>query len=72
MFQLNIYGLSNEKHTIDITDKENDFKNVTILQLKEKLISSRGLPVTVDQITFVHAGRQLENTKTIGYKNIKT
>jgi len=70
MFQLNIHGLSNEKHTIDISEKESEFKNLTILQLKEKLISSRGLPITVDQITFVHSGRQLENSKTIGYYKI--
>jgi len=37
MFQLNIHGLSNEKHTLDICEDENEFKNMTILQLKEKL-----------------------------------
>ncbi len=37
MFQLNIHGLSNEKHTLDICEDENEFKNMTIIQLKELL-----------------------------------
>jgi len=56
MFQLNIHDLTNEKHTLDISDKEADFKNLTIQQLKEKFISSKGLPMTVDQINLVHSG----------------
>jgi len=70
MFQLNIHDLTNEKHTIDISDKDVDFKNLTILQLKEKFISSKGLPINVDQITLVFGGKQLENTKTISYYKI--
>ena len=70
MFQLNIHDLTNEKHTLDISDKEADFKNLTIQQLKEKFISSKGLPMTVDQINLVHSGKQLENSKTIAHYKI--
>ena len=71
MFQLNIHGLSNEKHTLDICEDENEFKNMTILQLKEKFISSKGLPMSVEHVTLIHAGKQLENDLTIGHYKIE-
>ena len=71
MFQLNIHGLSNEKHTLDICEDENEFKNMTIMQLKEKFISSKGLPMSVEHVTLIHAGKQLENDLTIGYYKIE-
>ena len=71
MFQLNIHGLSNEKHTLDICEDENEFKNMTILQLKEKFISSKGLPMSVEHVTLIHAGKQLENHQTLGFYQIE-
>jgi len=46
MFQIYIHGLSNEKHTLDICECEIEFKNMSILQLKEKLITSKNLPMS--------------------------
>ena len=34
MFQLNIHGQSNEKHTLDICEDENEFKNMTLLAIR--------------------------------------
>jgi hypothetical protein len=71
MFQIYIHGLSNEKHTLDICECEIEFKNLTILQLKEKLITSKNLPMSAEHITLIHAGKQLENNQTIGYYQIE-
>jgi hypothetical protein len=44
---------------------------MTILQLKEKFISSKGLPMSVEHVTLIHAGKQLENDFTLGYYKIE-
>lgn len=71
MFQIYIHGLSNEKHTLDVCECEIEFKNMTIIQLKEKLITSKNLPMSPEHITLIHAGKQLENNQTIGYYQIE-
>ncbi len=44
-------------------------KNMTVLQLKQQLLASDGIPI--DQQRLIHAGRQLDDKQTLAHYNVQ-
>lgn len=63
MKQVIIHGQSNEKWNIDIDPDENIFENTTISELKNKIFKQKSLPVQLETIRLIYAGKPLEDQK---------
>ena len=65
MLILNIHGMGGEKYTISVCEDITEFKNFKIKQLKEKMIKDKGLPVSPEHVSFIFAGKQLEDNNCL-------
>jgi hypothetical protein len=67
---LYIHGMYNEKYTLEVCENENDFKNYTIKNLKQKLINEKMLSIGVEELRLIYVGKQLDDEKTLKDYNI--
>ena len=65
MIQVNVQGISGDKFTVDVGDDENEFKKVSVLELKRRIISKKGLDTKPEQLRLIFGGKQLDDEKLL-------
>lgn len=65
MFQIRITGLSNERFTLDLGANKNVLANISVLELKEKIINEKNVNLAVQEMRLLFAGKQLEDEKML-------
>lgn len=70
IFELFIHGISSEKCRLDFGTDEDKFKNMTIKEVKEKIIKEQALALQTENIRLIFGGKQLEDSETISSYDI--
>ena len=65
IYEIYIYGISNEKSRLQFGIDEDKFKNMTIKQVKLKIIKEQSLALQTENIRLIFGGKQLEDSETI-------
>uniref|UniRef100_A0AAQ6A3H6 Ubiquitin-like domain-containing protein n=1 Tax=Amphiprion ocellaris TaxID=80972 RepID=A0AAQ6A3H6_AMPOC len=65
IYQVVVIGLRAEKVVIDLCDTEEQFKTITVLQLKEKILSKLACNIRPDDFRLIFTYKNLEGDATL-------